>query len=271
MAEDLNRAWMEARAAWPGVDISEPEFVAFVSERMRAAGSETEGVTLQTTDLYLACSCARGDPAALQAFEHAYFPEIDRALKKMRSDALPERDELAQLLRYKLFVADGEQRPKIGDYSGRGSLRGWFRVTTSRLLLNLATRAPRETPFEHELLDKLLGGTADPELEHARRQLQTQFRAAFADAYSALDARERSLLRYAIGEDLTVQAIGTLFGVHKTTAARWVVAAHRALLDALKSSLVARLGIQTDDYASVLRALRSRLELSLDRYLDEPA
>ena len=235
---------------------------------MDSAKAAGKHAGLRTADLYLACACARGDGAALGAFERAFFEEIPRAMKRTRA-TLPPADELAQLVRHKLFVADVGARPKIAEYGGRGELRGWFRVLLSRMILNLATRPSPELPFEDELLACLLGGgAADLEgLEGAKESYRGAFRASFPKAFAGLGDRDRSLLRYAFGENLTVEAIGALYGVHKTTAARWVVRSHQALLDAVRTAVIARLGIGEDEYASVLRMVHSRLELSLERYL----
>jgi RNA polymerase sigma-70 factor (ECF subfamily) len=233
---------------------------------MDSAKVADEHAALRTTDLYLASACARGDAPALAAFEGAYFGEIARAMKRVRS-TLPPADEIEQVVRHRLFVADEGKRPRITEYSGRGDLRSWFRVVVSRLVLNLATRPSPEVPFEHNLLDSLLGGADGQELDLAKEAYRAAFRAAFPEAVAQLRDRERSLLRYAFGENLTVEAIGVLYDVHKTTAARWVREAHRALLSAVRVGVVARLGISDDEYASVLRIVHSRLDLSLERYL----
>jgi RNA polymerase sigma-70 factor, ECF subfamily len=265
MVEALGPAWHAARAAWPGVDVGEDEFAAYVAERMDSAKAAGKHAGLRTSDLYLACACARGNGAALGAFERAFFQEIPRAMKRTRA-TLPPADELAQVVRHKLFVADIGARPKIAEYGGRGDLRSWFRVLLSRMILNLAMRPSPELPFEDELLACLLGGGAT-DLEGAKESYRGAFREAFPKAFAELTDRERSLLRYAFGEGLTVEAIGALYGVHKTTAARWVVRAHEALLDAVRLAVIARLGIDEGEYASVLRMVHSRLELSLERYL----
>ncbi len=269
MASALGPDWQAARAAWPGVDVGEEEFAAYVTDRMDSAKEAGKHAALRTSDLYLACACARGDGAALGAFERAYFAEIARAMRRTRA-TLPPADELTQVVRHKLFVADVGARPAIAEYGGRGDLRAWLRVLLSRMILNLATRPSREVPFEEDLLASLLGDGGAPDLGGAKEAYRAAFRASFPEAFAGLPDRDRSLLRYAFGEDLTVEAIGALYGVHKTTAARWVVRAHQALLDAVRAAVIARLGIAEDEYASVLRLVHSRLELSLERYLKTP-
>jgi RNA polymerase sigma-70 factor (ECF subfamily) len=270
MVEALRPDWQAARAAWPDVDVGETEFSSYVTERMDSAKAAGAHAPLRTADLYLACACARGDAAALAAFERAFFAEIPRAMKRARAGRLPPVDELTQVVRHKLFVADAGARPKIAEYGGRGDLRGWFRVLLSRMILNLATRPSPELPFEEDLLACLVGAGPAPDLGVAEEAYRRAFRDSFPSAFAELGDREKSLLRYAFGEGLTVEAIGGLYGVHKTTAARWVVRAHNALLDGVRRGVMARLGIGEDEYASVLRMIHSRLELSLERYLKTP-
>ena len=191
-------------------------------------------------------------------------------MKRKGGSSAPPIDEVRQLVRHKLFVADGGARPKIAEYSGRGELRGWVRVTVTRFVLNLSTRAGPEVPFADDTLMFLLGGTADPELEYVKRAYSEHFRAAFAEALAGFGARERMLLRYAFVDGLTVDAIGRILGVHRATAARRIVAAHRSLLEHVRASLTERLDIPADEYSKVLRLLQSRIELSLERYLETP-
>src|SRR5262245_14766026 len=121
-----------ARAAWPEIDVSLDRFRAFVAERVDA---DTAFETLRVPDLWLACACADGSERAVVALERWAFPSVDAALARLR---LPddERHEIKQLLRAKLFLPDGDRRPRIADYSGRGDLRGYIRVTATRLALN---------------------------------------------------------------------------------------------------------------------------------------
>ena len=274
MEEELRAAWIAARAAWPGVFVSEEDFIAFARARSSAksdpehAGSEPRA-DLRAPDLYLACACARGDGAAIAAFERTYFRDVDQVIKKSGGPKVPPIDEVRQLVRHKMFVAEPGSQPKIAEYSGRGDLRSWFRVAVTRMVLNLSTRGGREVPFEEDLLGLMLGHADAP--EYSKGAFQDEFRAAFGQAFAALSDRDRSLLRYAFGEELTVDAIGALHGVHRATAARWVVRAHRTLLEGVRSVIMARLGLREDEYASVLRDIYSRLDLSLERYLRPPA
>src|SRR5215468_91731 len=59
-----------AAAAWPGAMVDPGRFVGAIAERLTADRPAVHSVeAMQTDDLYLACGCADGDPAALAAFE----------------------------------------------------------------------------------------------------------------------------------------------------------------------------------------------------------
>lgn len=61
-------------------------------------------------------------------------------------------------------------------------------------------------------------------------QLKEAFQLAFRDAVNALTSRERNLLRYHYLSDLSIDQIGTLYHVHRATAARWVAQARERLI-----------------------------------------
>jgi RNA polymerase sigma-70 factor, ECF subfamily len=261
--DEQTRLWRSARAEWPTVDVTAPEFAAYVRERRADGGDDARGADpARGSDLYLACACARGDEAALAAFEASFIPEIDAAARRVGG---PSADELRQILRHRLFVAEPGSAPKITEYTGRGALRVWVRIAAMRTALNHAIRDAREVALEGDALAVLVGGGDDPELTYMKRVYTDAFKTAFKDAFAALGSRERNLLRYAFGKGLTVDAIGSLYGVHRATAARWVAQAHARLIEKLRAAMASRVGQK--DLASVLCLLEGRLQITLDRYL----
>jgi RNA polymerase sigma-70 factor (ECF subfamily) len=244
--------WRAAAWAWPGVAVGEEEFSAYIRER---AGDEAHD-----GDLYLACACARGDPTALAAFERTFFADVDAAASRVKGSA----DELKQVVRHKLFVGP---HPRILDYSGRGALRTWFRITATRLALNVAAHDARELPIEPDALAFLVGGSEDPELEYFKRTYGQAFREAFREAFRSLESQERNLLRYAFVQGLTVQAIGTIYHVHRATAARWVTSALERFAGQVKEKLKGRLGLSERDYEAILRVIESQVHITLERYM----
>ena len=259
-ARALEDALAVGAAAWPGVTVAPDEWARFVTRR---AKDDAELAKLKVADLYLACACARADPDALRAFETAYGRDVAVAHGRFRYVG-KTADDVKQQLYEKLFTGDA---PKIAEYSGKGELRTWLRVALTRMLINLTTRETRERPAEDALFAALPGAAEDPELEHLRRTYATELRAAFADATRLLSTRERNLLHYACVEDLGIDAIGDLYGVHRATAARWLEAARASLLKELRGALLGRLKVSSRELESIVRMMLSRVELTLERYL----
>jgi RNA polymerase sigma-70 factor (ECF subfamily) len=250
--------WRAVADTWPDVTVSEEAFTAYVRDR------RTPEQCAHDSDLYLACACAQGDAAALAVFERTFFGDVEAVAARFKRAALPA-EELKQLLRDKLFA---QPRPRILEYSGHGSLRAWFRITATRLALNVAAHAHRERPVDDETLAFLLGGSEDPEIGYLKRTYGDAFREAFREGFLGLESRERNLLRYAFGKSLTVDAIGAIYDVHRATAARWVRSAVDRLASRVKQALRGRLGLSERENEEILRLIQSNLQITLERYME---
>jgi RNA polymerase sigma-70 factor (ECF subfamily) len=259
-AAKLDALFHEGERAWPGVEISPEIFADFVKAR-----PTEDDASLRGADLYLACACSRGDDRALRAFEAAYFSEVDVALARIRTRAT--LDEAKQLVRDRLFVGSEGAPPRIAQYSGRGDLRNWFRVAVVRMLLNVATRAPKEHPLDDETMDAIPAPNPSPELDHLRRRYRDEFKRAFDDGVASLDERDRVLLRYAFCDDLNVDEIGAIYGVHRATAGRWVQKARTRLFETVQATLRARLKVSTEEIESIVRLIDSNLDWTISQQL----
>lgn len=236
------------KKTWPDVEVAEADFDEYVRARVEDShGAPAYG------DLYLACALASGNAAALRAFDEMLSAVQD--------------EEVRQLVRHKLLVAEPGKSPKIADYGGRGGLKTWLRIVATRTALDLNAAKAREVPVERDALEYVIGAGEDPELDYFKERYRKEFRAAFADAFAALAPRDRSLLRYAFGKGLSIDVIGTLYGVHRATAARWVVSAHDELKKTIRKAMMERLDVKPDEYASILRLIESRIEVSFDRLM----
>lgn len=258
----LADALAAARAAWPAVHLEDARFVRHLAERTPAGSSPTEALAaIRTDDLYLACACAASDPAALRAFDGAFARDLRAALAALRLSAA-EIDDLAQTLRARFFVGLDGTRPKILDYAGRGRLRGWVRAAATRTGLNhLDARRP-EVPLEGGLFDHV-PSSGDPELDHLKRRYRAEFRRAFEEALAALTPREQMLLAQSFVDELGIDQIGRIHGVHRATAARWVVKAREALLARTRANLRALLDVDRFQIDSIMRLIASQLDASL--------
>ncbi len=266
LTEELLAVTAAARAAWPAVDLDRERYVAFVAERISWDGSVIDGLQrTRTTDLWLACGCAAGDPLALAAFEAAYGPAVDAALA---AQGVPRdvADEARQVVRTRLFVAAPGTEPVIARYSGRGDLRAWVRATTVRAAIDLIRRARREVP-EDQIEPDAPVPALDPELRRLRDQYGEQFKAAFAQAFAALSKRDRTILRYRFVDGLDIDALGAVYRVHRSTAARWLHEIRQRLRDETLDRLSSLLAVSIEELSSLLRLIGSQLDVSISTAL----
>ncbi|MDI3288744.1 sigma-70 family RNA polymerase sigma factor [Polyangium sp. 15x6] len=267
----LERAVASARAAWPEIDVPAEAFVRWLSERIAAANVETlERAlgTLRLGDLYLACACARGDRAALAAFERSYVPDLIAAIQHVdRSGS--HADDVLQVLRQKLFVGEPSTGPKIREYGGRGELRRWLRAVAVRGGID-ALRAAREIPVEDELLDAIEVPADHPELLHLKRTSLAELKLALRDALGALSARERTLLQQYYLDGAHLEALAALYRVTPSAVSRSLAKTRATLMGRVRNALMARLRLSGREVDNILVLVQSQLELSRSM-LDGPS
>jgi RNA polymerase sigma-70 factor, ECF subfamily len=253
--------------AWPDLGVELDSFFEHVADRLSSGPSSTEVPMwdrLCAEDLYLAFACAGGNARALRAFEQEVRPELAAALARLRVPA-ERHDDVRQELWHKLCIAG--DRPKILDYSGRGKLRYWFKVTVMRLLIDERRRqAPEAVPLDRGS-GEFMAPAADPEIEYLKRLYSHEFRSALEESAEALTPDVRNVLRSYYCYQMTVDQIAAAYGLHRATAARRVQRAREVLLADTRRRMIERLRIQTADLESVLRLIESRLHLSLHRLL----
>lgn len=263
----MDRLWQAGRAAWPGLEVPLDRFAAHVARHLvDATDPDAAAGELHAADLYLACACAAGDPAGLRLFEDQVLPQAAAALRRL--DSSPAfADDVRQLLRQKLFVGDGESAPKIADYAGRGPLVTWVRVSAVRTALNLLGSGKREQQMTSSQVAALAPPVDDPALRYLKAQFADEFEAALARACAALTDRDRTILRLRFADELNIDQIGGLYGVHRATVARWIARIRDELFAATRNDLVGRLKLSESDFDSLLRLARSQLDLSLSAVL----
>jgi RNA polymerase sigma-70 factor (ECF subfamily) len=259
----LDEAWQKARAAWPGVEVSERAFFDYLGQRLPAQGDALSALAqLHAADLYLACACAAGDAVALRRFEASCVSQIDAVLAR-RGHAPDVIDEVKQIVRARLLVGGARDRTsKIAEYSGRGALVGWLRAIAVRTALNLVRAEKRSAAGRDELLLDLTDGQ-HPELSYLKDRYQEAFAAAFRGALASLEPRDRLLLRQHTLDGLTADQIGALYGIHRVSAFRWLARARDRLQAATRRHLIESLRIAPAELESILRLIESRIDISL--------
>ncbi len=212
-------------------------------------------------DLELARACARGEAAALEAFEARFAPDLRAVHARGRGDK-PPFDEFAQAIRAKLFVGPS---PRIAEYRGAGALGGWLRVVATRVLIEHGRRAKPTEPYEDSGDRAIASSAADPETEYLKRRHAADVHRAFEDAARRLDAESRELLREHYARGMGIDAIAAAHDIHRATAARRLAAARDAVLRETRKLLMARLGVSRDELESIARMVESRMHVTVER------
>lgn len=258
----LDEIIRSARQAWPTVDLATERFIVHLARHLpEGVAIEVALEQMHTDDLYLACACALGDRHAVLAFEQHCMQGLERVLSRYRasSDLVVE---VKQRVRERALVSDAGP-PRIERFSGRGDLRSWVRVMAAREAIDLLRRSRRETSVDDDALLHSLLTSADTELEHAKARYVKEFKQAFSAALRELPARDQTLLRQHVIDGLTIDQLGALYGVHRATAARNLERARQAVLAGTRRRLGAVLQVRTTELDSILRLIRSRVEVTL--------
>jgi len=263
---DFAEALATARAAWPSVQVDAEGWRRALIEL--APDPDRPFGDILVADHYLAFACAAGDAAAIAECDAILVREAAFAAAGARMPAA-ERDEAAQIVRTRLLVPREGKPPAIADYAGRGALRSWLRVSVSRELVRIAKAQQRAEPLEEHLVADA-GYGDDPALEELKAKYRVELADAFRTALGDLPARERTLLRYQLLDGLTIDEIGSIFRVHRATAARWLAKIREDLVTRTRTLMAESLGIDTAEAASIVRLVQSQLDMSVIRHLGPP-
>jgi len=253
----------EAREAWPGVEVEPETWAAAVGERLDPEAPLLEALgRIETRDLYLVLGCVAQQRPALEAFDRQ-LELLRPALQRAGATSTLIDDLLAQL-RARLLVAPEGTPPKVLQYGGRARLGSWLRVAAMRDYGAQANRRPADDDAE---LEALLVSTGDPELEELRQRFRNEFRGAFGVALRALDERDRAILRHHLLDRLSIDRIGALYDVHRSTAARWLVDIRGRLYARTQEEFRVRLGLAAGEFDSLMAMVLSQLTYSVGREL----
>lgn len=215
-------------------------------------------------ELALARAMASGDAAALREFEVRYLAPVRPTLRAM---AISDADiaDIEQSVRIKLLVAEEGEPARLLAYAGHGKLGGLVRVAAVREALGLLRK--RKTVTSDDWLDELSSPDDDPALVQLKAQHRTAFKTAFEEAVRRLEPREHTLLRLHLVRHQSIDQIGAVYGIHRTTAARWIEAAKRSLRTLTNKILAEQFELRGADLERVVALIESRIELSIDRLL----
>lgn len=252
----VKAGWELGRAAWPDLVVSADEFATYVAARV----GDADLAKLHFADLYLTCACVRGDQRAIGLFDARYIPEVAKAMKSATPATI---DETKQILRQRFFVSEDGSPPKIGEYTGRGELKAWVRAAAVRAGWRADRKPKGQTEVESHVFHAVAAAGDDLELDYLKRRYLGEFEQALRDAFKALPVRDRNISRYYYGKGLSIDAIGALYDVHRSTVARWLNKITSELVETTRKRMMDRLSANKDEVASLVRMLESRIDMTL--------
>jgi len=262
--ETLHARIDEARRVLPPLALASDLLEAHVTRWSVAAGD----APVEVVDLVLARACAAGEQAALAYFDATYRGDMVAALSTFRGDR-DFVDEVLQTVREKLFVGAS---PKILEYGGRGALRSWLRAVVMRTALNARRRRiadPAPSAADDALLD-VAAPAGDPEVAQIVAKYGPAYKLAVHEALADLPPEDRNVLRLSLLEGLGIDAIARIYDVHRATVARWIGRAREAVVEGARRRLGESARLDPAELASITRACRTTLDLSLVRALERP-
>jgi RNA polymerase sigma-70 factor (ECF subfamily) len=259
---EVERLVALAAAEHPGV--VEPQGL-----RAQLAARITGGapdLAARAPDMLLAAACVAGDRRAIEILD-ARLPAIVRPALARLGGAGVDEDEIVQRVRVALLAHDGGH-PGLAGYSGRGELRAYVRAIAVRLALRRVQRETQPGDSDPGEVFALLPDAHDsPELAVLKQQYRSELREAFAAAVTALEPRDRTLLRQHYVDGLSLDGLASLHDVHRSTCARWLESARTTILHAIRRHLRAQLGLDSTELERAVALVSSQLDLSLSRHL----
>jgi len=251
---DAARAALAAgRRAWPTIALPEAVFSEYLAAR------RVDGID-HAADLYLACAVGRDDAGAIADFESTFLSRVGQFIGHLGRSPEFER-EVTQILRVKLLVGlDGAA--KLAQYAGRGTLESWVCAAALRTAYDLLRERAPDAAGDDRSFD-VLAASDDVELQVLRARHHDEFRQAFRDAMGGVAPRERTLLRLYFFDQVTAARIGQMYGVHETTALRWIARARDGIVDRMRAALRERLRLPDHEFGELMALLRSRIDITV--------
>jgi RNA polymerase sigma-70 factor (ECF subfamily) len=253
----IGEALAKGSHRYPGVVLP----VGLFAEHIAAIGATGSDVEDRAEDIFLACACAATHPQAMVHFERQYLTNIQSLVPRVDLSA-DQWKELRQRIRLRLFVGTN---PRILQYAGHGALGAWLRLVAIRIAFDLLKEQGPDLDGD-DFLDNVVATFECPELAAARKQDLSIFRCAVEKSILNLGPREKTLLRLHFLDGLSMDAIGAIYKVHRSTVMRWLMSIRRNVLGSVGRRLAKKLGDDTAVLQSFMRVFYDDLfDLSVTR------
>ncbi len=263
----LSEMSQSARLAWPSVDLPLSAFLTHWASRIEApVESAHELNAYDTESLFLVTGCLQSNAAALQAFDENYLVPLNRILQSMRLSA-DEVQDVSQELRVLLLVPKDEKPGRLATYTGRGGLAAWLRISAVRLAVRRSQK--HASVEESQVLEVAIEQNTDVETAYLKRLYGTFFRGALSNALKALPDDDKTLLAQHYIDNVTLEHLAAAHRVHRSTVIRWLARAKERLVADTEQALKSHANLDTAECRSVMRRVRSELDVSVARLLKE--
>ncbi len=267
VASTLEQLAAQARAQHD-VDVPAELFVPGWVAALRHARTRSPDADLAavaTADVYLIAGVLAGVSGAVQVYQRLCEPDVDRVLRRL----LPQSEwpEMRQELDARLLVGDGSRGPALEQYRGSGSVRAWTRAVATRAVIDARRKQARQPEVVQWASARDGVPEVDAELSVAVGEHVAAVRGAMQRAFAQLTVRQRNVIRQSVFHGLSIDELGALYGAHRATAARWLQRARADLSRHLEADFAREVGGSPSDAAGLLRALRSRVDVSVRSFL----
>lgn len=261
---ELKRAFATGQKRWPSLRL---QWDTYLKHCRRSLGDPpVEGWSRFAEDLYLCAACATGSERAIGLLNSELLPLTAGSIRRIDATAAFV-DEVTQTIRHKLFVGP---RAKIGEYCARGPMLAWLRTVATRTALD-AVRARKNQPQQMaELPDRLLKDDVNPMKGMIQSRYVRPFQEALRRGVASLSSRDRALLRMHLVGRCNIDQIGTMYGVHRATAARWLCSARELVFEFVRTELKSKHNLSEYEFSSIARGVQSKLDFEISASFSEP-
>ncbi len=268
LLERAEQAAGAAEAEWAGCRLPPGVFTERLLAAVRAEGGDPILVLekLHVADLYLAHACALRVPGALEAFAAKHLSRVDEYVRRFRGAAIQGADVRRDLEDALLLGKKGSE-PRIGQYTGRGPLSRFVATAARNAALTLLRRRAQEPMLDVDAVASQLVFPPDSTRRLVDSRLDSALRAAVSASLSSLDRRQRTIVRLHLSESVPLTQIARMLKVHQSTVSRALDAAIAHLYAGIRRELREVHGLDDAEMESIVRDVRSQVELSLSRIL----
>lgn len=252
---DVETAAAECAQAIPGARVDAAAFAGYLQSRL-PPGDDLADV--HAIDLFAAFGCVQGDAACLDWLDQHVLSRVPGFIARFDTSAA-FADEVKQEVREELLVSAPDRPAGLTRYSGSGELGAYVRVVAVRAALRLVNR--RKTTPALRPLPSAPG--RDPELDYLKMRYGSEFERAFRIALASLPTHDRLLLKLHSIDGLGIDRIASIYGLHRSNAARRLARIRRNLREQTLAELQRHLGASSREVESLLALIRSQMWISL--------